>query len=73
MEVKIPVCEMCGHELGVEVVPGYIICTSDYMGGPVCLSCIIERCCETNCLGCELGTYPDCGNLEIKRHYMADD
>lgn len=73
MEVKIPVCEMCGRELGVEVVPGYIICTSDYIYEPICLSCLVEHCLTTNCFDCEIGTYPECKHLERKRNLMADD
>ena len=53
-ELKIPVCEACGRELG-QLIPGYgVICSSDYIGGPLCHSCQVEHCLSTNCLACEM-------------------
>ena len=70
-KIKIPVCKVCGRELG-QMIPDYgIICSSDYIqDNPYCRSCQIEHCVETNCLGCEMGKYPNCRHLETKRFYL---
>ena len=69
---EIPVCKMCGNILG-QLIGDTIYLSSDYTGGKVCRSCMIEHCCTTNCLGCELGTYPDCKFLPMKKFYLEDE
>lgn len=72
MKNEIPVCALCGADLG-QLIGDTIDYFDDYTGSPVCRSCIIEHCCTTNCLGCEIGTYPDCEYLKIKHHYMQEE
>jgi|GEM_PF-1078621 len=36
----------------------------------ICRNCMIEHCCDTNCMGCYYGEYPDCQFLEMKRRHM---
>lgn len=76
----IPVCKMCGRELGVFVgmMNGKprIIGVSDYIDGwDYCESCMIEHCCATNCFGCEFnpGNYNDCRFLGMKTYYMENE
>lgn len=69
----IPVCEACGRSLG-QLVPGYgIICSSSYIGGPLCHECQVEHCLSTNCLGCRRGEYPNCEHIDLKRFYQNPD
>lgn len=70
---KMPVCKMCNRELGVRLPDGSIICKSDYIeDNDYCFECQIEHCLQTNCLGCEIGKYPDCRFLDMKKSYMED-
>lgn len=70
-KIEIPVCKMCGRELAVKVSEHRAICVSDYIpDNPYCYSCQIEHCLETNCLGCEMGKYPNCRHLGLKRFYL---
>jgi hypothetical protein len=74
-------CANCKRALAWQV-PGedYSICSSDYHEDlTVCLSCLIEHCCTTNCFECPhgdfpiKGVYPDCEWLWMKKHYMEDE
>ncbi len=68
----IPVCPVCGSRLGVRTAVG-IICSSAYRGpGEMCHECQVDCCLQTNCLGCTIGTYPDCRHLPLKLNYMED-
>ncbi len=46
--------------------------SGDMESWPICHDCMIEHCCNTNCLACQYGSYPECRFLEIKRHYMSE-
>ena len=79
IENIIPVCKMCGRKLGqcIGMMNGepYIACSSDYIEDwDYCESCMIEHCCNTNCLGCEFnpGSYNDCRFLTTKKNYLYD-
>ena len=69
---RIPYCDICGRKLG-QLIGDTVYCSSDYIGGPICQSCLIEHCCSTNCLACEIGHYPDCEHLETKKYYLNPD
>lgn len=71
-EVKIPTCSMCGRVLG-QLIGDTIYCSSDYIGGPMCHSCQVEHCVATNCLACEIGSYPNCEHLERKKYYLTPE
>lgn len=55
-------CVMCGSEIVWEHpnISGLFLSSSDYIGGDICRSCMEEHCAQTNCLNCELGTWPNC-------------
>lgn len=68
---EMPVCKMCGQELGIRLDDRRIICKSDYIeGNDYCHVCQVEHCMNTNCLGCQMGNYPDCRHLDLKKSYM---
>lgn len=70
---EMPVCKMCGLELGVRMSDGGIICRSSYIeNNDYCHECQVEHCMSTNCLNCEIGTYPECRHLSLKKHYMEE-
>jgi hypothetical protein len=70
---EMPVCKMCGRELGVRMPDGGIICSSSYIeNNAYCYECQVEHCMSTNCLGCEIGSYPDCKHLETKKFYLEE-
>ena len=69
----IPICKCCGEELGVFIDEYTIICSSSYIDGPLCYECQVEHCLTTNCLSCEMGSYPNCEHLERKKYYMTAD
>ena len=51
----------------------YFLASSDYVGGPICRTCMEEHCAQTNCLQCEIGKWPDCPYSWIKKCALKDD
>ena len=76
VEIKMPVCKICGIEMGVRTA-GRIIMRSCYNGTDVCDDCQMEHCMSTNCLGCEIGnklsSYTECEHLDRKKFYMEEE
>lgn len=72
VEVKMPVCKICGIEMGVRTAAG-IIAKSCYNGTDICDDCIIDHCLSTNCLSCTIGKYPECEYLDRKKFYMEEN
>ena len=66
-------CKVCGSWLTKIDSSGIPYASSHYNGTDICDSCMVEHCVATNCLGCELGKYPDCKFLDMKQHYMSED
>lgn len=66
-------CKVCGSWLVNMNSTGTIYASSHYNGTDICDSCMIEHCVATNCLGCELGKYPECQFLDMKKFYMSED
>lgn len=66
-----PVCDTCGMRMG-QRIGGRIFCSSNYIGGPTCRSCMLDYCLSTNCLGCKVGEYPYCEHLGQKRFYQEE-
>lgn len=68
-------CEWCGQTLfqAVPSFPGHYMASSDYIDGPVCRSCMEEHCAQTNCLGCKIGTWPNCRYRWLKDHSPEDE
>jgi len=52
-------CDVCGKPLIVDM-SGHMVAVGYYIGTTTCRNCMEEYCSQTNCLGCERGTYPDC-------------
>jgi len=55
-------CAICGQQILWEhpVGSGHFQHSSSYIGGNTCRDCMEEHCCQTNCLQCEVGHWPDC-------------
>ena len=69
-------CERCGSWLIMKMGSGdssYFMASSDYVGGPICRTCMEEHCAQTNCLQCEIGKWPDCPYNWIKKCALKDD
>jgi hypothetical protein len=70
---EMPVCKMCGRELGTRMSDGSIICSSSYIqDNDYCYECQVEHCMSTNCLGCKIGEYPHCKHMDLKKFYMEE-
>lgn len=68
---EMPVCKMCGEELGIRMTDGNIICRSSYVeDNDYCHECQVEHCMSTNCLACEIGEYPNCRHQGLKNAYL---
>ena len=67
-------CEHCGSQILYPQEDGRIFCSSDYEPSfpGYCHSCLLEHCLNTNCLQCDLKTYPTCTFLPIKKIYLED-
>lgn len=61
-------CKMCGEKMVWEHpdVPGLFMQSSIYTGGDYCFECMADHCAQTNCLACEIGSYPNCIYAWIK-------
>jgi hypothetical protein len=68
-EDGVPICKVCGCKMGVKTSVG-IIASSCFIGTDTCFECQVDYCLNTNCLGCKVGTYPDCPHLETKKSYQ---
>lgn len=69
-------CELCGGSLIMEIQGGSkprYIASSEYVGGPICRSCMEEHCAQTNCLQCEVGQLPNCPYAWIKKNVLEHD
>ena len=69
-------CERCGCVLIKEVqnapTPYFVTC-GNYIGAPICSSCMEEHCVQTNCFQCEMGCQPDCPYSWIKKDALKRD
>ena len=69
-------CARCGSWMIMKKGDGpesYFLASSDYVGGPICRTCMEEHCTQTNCLQCEIGKWPDCPYSWIKKYALKDD
>lgn len=62
-------CRRCNCKLTFMTAAGEM-CSSEYNGTDICDTCMVEHCLGTNCLGCEIGAYPNCQFQEMKKCYM---
>lgn len=69
-------CEWCGSQLTyrIDAFPqGRLMASSDYIGGTICLPCMVEHCAQTNCLQCDQGVWPECKYAWIKKIALQSD
>lgn len=69
---EVPVCKVCGNPMGVQTAIG-ILAKSNYLGTDICRDCMIEHCCNTNCVDCKLENYSDCSYVSLKEYYMSNE
>ena len=68
-------CKQCGSEVLYEVDDGHFIESSDFEPNfpGWCHTCLVEHCCSTNCLGCDLvSDHTTCSFKEMKNFYMNE-
>ena len=68
-------CRMCNKNIAAAKLDGRFILSSESEGDEskgICHTCLIEHCCNTNCLGCDWYKYPNCPHIETKKIYMED-
>lgn len=69
-------CVMCGSAVGWKFTDDQWCLSSEAEGDEdkgICHTCLIEHCCNTNCLGCDLYKYPNCPHIATKKIYMEED
>lgn len=69
-------CKRCGGKMVWENphLPGHFHASScNIEDWDICHDCMVDHCVAANCLECDLGKYPDCSFLDMKKHYMEDD
>lgn len=69
-------CRICGTNVAAgRTVNGWILSSESEgdEGRGICYTCLVEHCCNTNCLGCDWYKYPDCPHIETKKIYMKED
>ena len=64
-------CDICGKPM-IMYIQGHMVSMGNYMGTTTCRTCVTEYCNQTNCLGCERGSYPDCKFKSLKRPVQAE-
>lgn len=65
-------CDVCGRPMIVDM-NGHMVAVGYYVGTTTCRSCMEEYCSQTNCMGCERGTYPDCKYQYLKRKPVVEE
>ena len=68
-------CRMCNKNVAAAKLDESFILSSESEGDEskgICHSCLVEHCCNTNCLGCDWYKYPNCPHIETKKIYMED-
>ena len=67
-------CKICNGVVGWRHGNSYLMSSNSEgdEGKGICHSCLVEHCCNTNCLGCDWYKYPNCPHIETKKIYMED-
>ena len=68
-------CRKCNRNVAAAKLDGRFILSSESEGDEskgICHTCLIEHCCNTNCLGCDWYKYPNCPHIETKKIYMEE-
>lgn len=68
-------CRMCGTKVSIRTGAGWILSSNSEgdEGKGICHTCLVEHCCNTNCLGCDWYKYPECPHIETKKIYMEEN
>ena len=69
-------CRICGQNVAAcKTETGWILSSSSEgdKGKGICHECLVEHCCNINCLGCDWYKYPNCPHIETKKNYMEED
>lgn len=69
-------CKRCGGKMVWENphLPGHFHASScNIEDWDICHDCMVDHCVATNCLECDLGKYPECRFLEMKKVWEAMD
>ena len=69
-------CRICGQNVAAyKTETGWILSSSSEgdEGKGICHECLVEHCCNINCLGCDWYKYPNCPHIETKKIYMEED
>lgn len=68
-------CRMCNGVVGHRHGDRYLLSSSSEgdEGKGICHSCLVDHCCNTNCLGCDWYKYPNCPHIETKKIYMESE
>lgn len=69
---QIPICKICGIEMGVKTALG-VIMKSCFNGTAICDDCQLEHCLNTDCEICNIGTPPVCQHFDRKMFYIEED
>ena len=62
-------CVKCGRPL-IQLVQDrrpFFRSNYEYVGASLCRDCLEEHCVQTNCLQCDIGNWPGCRYVDIKR------
>ena len=68
-------CRICGDRVSIKTGDSWILKSNsegDEERG-ICHTCLVEHCCNTNCLGCGWYEYPNCPHIQTKKIYMEED
>lgn len=68
-------CRVCGNKVGWKFTDEQWLLSSNAEGieeRGICHTCLVEHCCNTNCLGCDWYEYPNCPHIQTKKIYMEE-
>ena len=68
-------CRICNDCVSIRTDTGWIL-TSNSEGDEskgICHECLVEHCCNTNCLACDWYKYSNCPHIKTKKIYMKEN
>lgn len=65
-------CSECGCDMLFKHDFGYIASSDSVPGFPICRTCLIEHCMQTNCMNCPYGNAETCSFLSTKEFYLEE-
>jgi len=73
--VTVKSCKVCGCKMVWEnpLLRGHFHASScNLEDWDICHDCMVDHCTDTDCLDCEVGKYPECRFLGLKKHYTEE-